>query len=712
MSEPTSTKETLTTKFQKLTRRLGQSPLISWFINLPPLAWLVTTTTRVWLKRKIGQPPSQKITSVRVTKLGLEDTLQGIVEDVVTGLGYVGAMVAPYEQGDSLPVRAFYVDPRIASEEQIREWEVEISKYTPQPISITNPDIARAYRYDDRFKENLSVQAIETAAPIVSDELYDLFRPVAPPISRPVVKAIQEALGIQQVIAIPFFLETLMEGQPIKQVVGNLFAAKLDKITPQDELILSTFGRQAAAAIESERRRVLIQSTQELVYLMQTYLQNEAQILQYIVEGIVSKLGYTGAMVATYEPDDSLPVRAFYVDPRIASEEQIREWEAEISKYTPQPISITNPDIARAYRYDDRFKENLSIRAIEEGKHVTSDELYDLFRPVAPPVSRPVVKAIQEALGIQRVIAIPFFLETLVEGQPTKQVVGNLFAATRSRVFSSGEIELLELFGLQAAVGIRNARLYRKIEELYQKTDELYRKSEDRREQAQVFAKMAFSSAAYVHALRNHIGAFRMYFQMVKSQLNESFQELGSDVLDRLNQAANILDNLHEPWREQPDSQTDVNKCLNRAIDKIIPDREVLQAREGIVVHMSLAEDLPEIQTSPDMLTEAFRVLVKNAIEAIREKMNQGGIGGNLWVESRSGHDSTVEILIRDSGIGIKPENLGKIFELKWSTKDIGIGFGLFWTKDYVEGLGGAINVESVWQEGTTFQICLPALVG
>jgi sensor histidine kinase regulating citrate/malate metabolism len=49
------------------------------------------------------------------------------------------------------------------------------------------------------------------------------------------------------------------------------------------------------------------------------------------------------------------------------------------------------------------------------------------------------------------------------------------------------------------------------------------------------------------------------------------------------------------------------------------------------------------------------------------------------------------------------------VFELRWSTKEAGMGFGLFWTKEYVEGLAGRIEVESVWQQGTIFRLTLPA---
>jgi signal transduction histidine kinase len=108
------------------------------------------------------------------------------------------------------------------------------------------------------------------------------------------------------------------------------------------------------------------------------------------------------------------------------------------------------------------------------------------------------------------------------------------------------------------------------------------------------------------------------------------------------------------------------------------------------------------------MLTEAFRVLIKNALEAVREK----GEGGELKIESRLLPNAVVEVLISDTGIGVKPMNLSKIFEMRWSTKEgAGMGFGLFWTKEYIEGVGGEIEVESVWEEGTTFCVRLPVTV-
>lgn len=696
----TKGKSASASRLQRNIGRLIDSRLFSRIVNLPPIAWLARTLARGWARQHLSstpaaEPPAGPVESV--PGVGLEANLQQVVRDVVDALGYAGAMVATYEQGDSLPVRALYVDPNLANEEKIQRWEQEVSKYAPHPVSITDPQVARVCVYQSECRDNLSVRAFKAGGPVISDDLYDLFTPVAPPASRPLVKGIQQALDIQQVIAIPFFLETRAHGRPEREMVGNLFAAKRGPISEQDKRVLSAFGRQAAAAIESERRRLHVQVAQEIVLKMQSSLQDEEEILREIVEGIVFDLGYAGVMVATYEPDDSLPVRVLCVDPDLATEEQIHRWEREVSKYSAHVVSISDPEIAKVLVHYDEYQDNLSVQAFKAGGPVISDALFDLFTPVAPPASRPVIQGIQQALGIQQVIAIPFFLETGTHDRLAREMVGNLFVATRSKRFSSGEIEMLKTFGQQAAAGIWNAQLYRQVEE--------------RRRVAQVFGKIAFSAAASVHILRNHINAFQTLLHLVKVVPPERHTEilsLSDTIADRLDEAVEILNNLHQPWRQILDVPTDVNACLRQAIKRVIDKPDLVWAQETISVHTILSDDLPAVKTSPDMLTEAFRVLVKNAVEAIHDK----GKIGELRIQSRRGKGADIEVLISDDGIGIRPKDLSKIFEMRWSTKDAGMGFGLFWTKEYVEGIGGRIKVESVWQEGTTFYILLPSLAG
>ncbi len=699
--------------------RVIRSRLVGALASFPPIAWLMRGIVRGLVGRRGDKRPIQAATIERAAALGLDATLQGIVQDVVEVLGYTGAMVATYEQGDSLPVRAIYVDPLIATVEEIRQWERRISEVAGWPVSITDPDIARVYVYQDAYGDNLSVQAAQAGGPVTSDHLYDLVTPIAPLASRPIVEGIQQAMGIQQVIAVPFFLESSDERGLEKELVGNLFAAKCSRISEHDILVLSAFGRQAASAIGNERRRVQIAIAQDLTFRVQTSLNDEAEILEWIVRGVVSDLGYVGAMVAPFEPDGSLPSHALYVDPSVATEADIRRWERQISEVSQTPVSIFNPDIARVYVNQPEYRRNLSVRAAKAGEPVTSGALYDLFVPIAPPASESLVRDIQQDLGIQQVVAVPFFLETITDdGQFTHELIGNLFAATRSQSFKSSEIELLRAFGQQAAAGIRNARLYRKAEE--------------RRQAAQLFGKMAFSAATAVHALRNHVGIIRLHIDLLQylpPEKREAQLDKNPEIRKRLDIVADILDTLGEPWRRISDEWVDVNVCLHRAVNKILPlsERPVNQHasqhanRDSIYLDLNLSPEPLQVKTSPDMLTEVFRVLIKNAFEAIQEKGREGRLGITSARNERAETDilnfggapvasaasDPIEVLIEDNGVGIRPENINKIFEIGWTTKSAGMGFGLFWARDYIEGIGGSITVESVLGEGTTFCIRL-----
>lgn len=677
-------------------QKLLSTPSGARLTNTPLVAWGLRTITRQTVRPALGTVIAQQDPGERLVHGDLQSTLDAIVYDVVETLGYVMAMVALYEQGDILTIRAFYIDPRIATAEQIRAWEMQVSQFTPTPVSLANPVVARTYVYGNGYQDNLSVQAVRSGNTLISNDLYSLFTPIVPPAAWPIVRGIQEALAVHQVVAMPFALETAADGGTEREIVGNLFVAKRGVISSGDVQVLSAFGRQAAAAILSERRRLQIKIAQELVFKIQTSLQDEELLLQHIVKGVVSDLGYLASMVATYEQDGSLFLRTYYCDAQFVSPEQIRQWEMQISQFTLTPVSLTDPSVARTYVNHANYQDNLSVRAARLGRPVVSDDLYSLFTPIAPLASRPVVQGVQEALGIQQVIAVPFFLEASADGQRSAELVGNLFAVTRSRRFSSGEIELLQIFAQQAAAGLRNARLYRQ--------------SEDRRISAQIFSKMAFSASASVHALRNHIGALRLPLQLLNLAIRnpqsfpeEKRQELlgkfdkGSDIFRHLDEAADILDHLHEPWRQVSDELTDVNVCLRQAINKIIPEPVDW-------LHVSLAADLPEIRTTRDMLTEAFKVLIRNALEAIEET----GEPPYLQISSSLRSDAAIEIIVRDNGVGIKPEHLSKIFEMQWTTKHNGLGFGLFWTKDYIEGFGGCIEVESVWKQSTTFRIIIP----
>ena len=148
----------------------------------------------------------------------LQAVLQNIVDDVVRTLDCVGAMVAPLEGGNCLRVRAYAVDVEYSLVQHLEK---------TLGVSMIGPKSA-AYLDDDKFKDNLSVRAVKnTDGPpgvIVSDSLYDLFRPV---VDRSLADLAQRLTNIRQVATVPFFLGD--------EVVGNLFVAARQEFSQRDK---------------------------------------------------------------------------------------------------------------------------------------------------------------------------------------------------------------------------------------------------------------------------------------------------------------------------------------------------------------------------------------------------------------------------------------------------------------------------------------------
>ena len=116
---------------------------------------------------------------------------------------------------------------------------------------------------------------------------------------------------------------------------------------------------------------------------------------------------------------------------------------------------------------------------------------------------------------------------------------------------------------------------------------------------------------------------------------------------------------------------------------------------------------LPSAIVDGERLVQAFMAILLNAADA----MERGG-SVRIRTSPNPARDGEVVVEIADSGVGIAPEALGKIFEPFYTTKPPGKGTGLGLTICYgiVEEQGGRITVESEPGQGTTFRVLLPAV--
>jgi signal transduction histidine kinase len=122
--------------------------------------------------------------------------------------------------------------------------------------------------------------------------------------------------------------------------------------------------------------------------------------------------------------------------------------------------------------------------------------------------------------------------------------------------------------------------------------------------------------------------------------------------------------------------------------------------RNGVEVHVDCDGALA-VDGDPAMLRQAFLNLALNACQAMPE-------GGTLRVTCASVRGRRISIVIADTGTGIKPEHLEKIFNLYFSTKPKGSGIGLSMVFRTIQMHDGEIEVQSTVGKGTAFTIFLP----
>jgi hypothetical protein len=121
----------------------------------------------------------------------------------------------------------------------------------------------------------------------------------------------------------------------------------------------------------------------------------------------------------------------------------------------------------------------------------------------------------------------------------------------------------------------------------------------------------------------------------------------------------------------------------------------------GVVLRNDCPADAPDINGDPAMLRQAFLNLALNACQAMPH-------GGTLRIACTPASNRRVELTVEDTGIGIPPDHLGKIFDLYFTTRDRGSGIGLSMVYRTVQLHDGEVEVQSTPGRGTTFRILLP----
>jgi len=229
---------------------------------------------------------------------------------------------------------------------------------------------------------------------------------------------------------------------------------------------------------------------------------------------------------------------------------------------------------------------------------------------------------------------------------------------------------------------------------------------EEERIRLERLAVLGEVSAVMAHEIRNPLAGMAAGIQHLLTKFDKDDDR--HEALERIQREGERVNSLIEDILliSRP-PRLNLAACDVVAIlEELVGQRRHKATAQGVEIVTDFAPDLPEVRVDRARLMQVFSNLVANAAEAMPS-------GGQLRVAARapvSGESQVryLEVVIQDGGLGIKAEELPKIFQPFYTTKARGTGLGLPIAQRIVEGHKGELTVESREGEGTTVTVRLP----
>jgi signal transduction histidine kinase len=308
-------------------------------------------------------------------------------------------------------------------------------------------------------------------------------------------------------------------------------------------------------------------------------------------------------------------------------------------------------------------------------------------------------------------------------------------------IFPQSTVDLIKTFAAQSAVTIHNARLYENVEtrtrELAASLQEL-RTAQDRLVQTEKLASLGQLTAGIAHEIKNPLN-FVNNFSSVSTELIDELQQimatvdLGDDrraevaeltnmlrgnlekVVQHGRRADSIVKNmlLHSRQGSGEHQPVDINALVEESLNLAYHGARAEKQGFNITLQRSLDPAAGKLDLFPQEITRVLLNLISNGFYAAtkRKAENHGGEYEPTLLASTKSLGDSVEIRIRDNGIGIPPEVKEKMFNPFFTTKPAGEGTGLGLSLSHdiiVKQHAGLIEVDTQPGEFTEFRIILP----
>jgi signal transduction histidine kinase len=246
------------------------------------------------------------------------------------------------------------------------------------------------------------------------------------------------------------------------------------------------------------------------------------------------------------------------------------------------------------------------------------------------------------------------------------------------RAFTDSDVRFMKLLAHNCTAWLQRMRMLGKIAQL------------------EALAGLGEMAAYLAHEVKNPLTIIRSSTQLMKSgQHAQENTDMIIQECDRLSRVVTKMLDFSKTPTPNP-QRIDLENAINQWVSEIVHTRQ----SDDLEIVVEAEPEIKQVVFDPDHLRQVFTNLFLNAIEAIE---GQGKITITL-----TKNENRIQLAIRDTGPGIRPEQQPKVFGLFYSTKQAGTGLGLPITRRLLEANKGTMEIESKAGEGCTVKIRLP----
>ena len=230
---------------------------------------------------------------------------------------------------------------------------------------------------------------------------------------------------------------------------------------------------------------------------------------------------------------------------------------------------------------------------------------------------------------------------------------------------------------------------------------------EKRLYEAEHLSRVGQLASGIAHEIRNPLNYISLAIDHLKSELlpgcgskSTELNELAVKIKEEVRRANYMVLNFMNYGR--PLKLRRARVPYTEILSKVLPLVTDRLAEQRVIITVNLDSGLPDLWVDQELLRNCILNFINNAAQAMDD-------GGCITLGASLDHSSAVlRLTFSDNGRGIAPEDIPKVFQPYFTTKDVGIGLGLAITERIIKEHGGTVSVDSTPGEGTVFTVELP----